>query len=91
MAMKKFEVQVTQIIEVKVDEAKFTDEFMGEFASTITPFATVEEHAEHLGWLHATGRYDLEVGNDFIEGYGPRKDTGISASVISTETEVSNA
>lgn len=68
-------VQVTQVVEVTVDETKFDPAFMQEFRESFYKFTTLDDHVEHLGQMYARGLY----GNgDFIEGYGPAKDMGIS-------------
>lgn len=86
--MAKFTIEVTQMVEIELDETKFDDAFMAEYAGYITALDTIKEHAENLAWVHATGREDLESHNCFIDGYGPAKDMGIKARVIDTETEV---
>jgi len=92
--MRKFTVDVTQTVEVTLDETKFTPEFFSEFNTTITDFGgddgdvewALRQHAEHLAWVHAAGREDLESRSAFIEGYGPAPDMGIKARVTDTET-----
>jgi hypothetical protein len=79
-------VAVEQIIEVTVDESKFTPEFMVEFQKTMYDFDTIEEHIEHLGQLAARGIYDEFT--TFIEGYGPPKDMGISFKITDQVEEI---
>lgn len=94
--MRKFIVEVTQIVEVELDEAKFDETFMQEFRDAVSligagfyQFDTIEEHAEYLARMHACGIYDLDGWFDtFIEGYGPQNEMGIKAVTLSTETEV---
>lgn len=89
MSVKTFKVRVTQWVDVTLDETKFTPEFFGEFGSTIAPWDTIEEHVEHLAWVQASGLEDLSGKADpFVEGYGPVKDFGITASITDTETEI---
>ena len=73
--MAKHLVRVTQWVEVDMDEAKFDDAFMEEFTDNFYPYDTIEKHACHLAQLHARGIY---FNGDFIEGYGPAADMGIS-------------
>lgn len=52
----KFFVDVTQRVEVTVDETKFTPEFLADFQRMISPrIKTVDDHARHLGELCARG------------------------------------
>lgn len=82
---KKFEVDVSRLVEVIVDETKFTEEFMEEFRGYIDDsFYELHDHIEHLGWLYAAGRVN---DNDFIEGYGPAKEFGIKFREIQDDIE----
>lgn len=67
--MKTFEVDFTQRLEITVDEEKFTDEFLDEFAEHFFPFDTVREHIAHIAQLYARGVYEGSRG-EFVEGYG---------------------
>lgn len=82
--MKKF-VKVEQTVEVEVDEAKFTQDFMAEFREVMYPFASLNEHICHLGQLHARGLAD---DLSFIEGYGPAKAMGIRFRVVDAGEEI---
>jgi hypothetical protein len=76
--MVKFTIEVTQTIEVELDETKFDEAFMEEFRESFYQFDTIEEHAEHLAQLHARGIVELDsFSGEFIEGHGPSKDMGI--------------
>lgn len=72
--MKTRTVKVEQVIEVIVDETKFTPEFMAEFRRTMYPFGSVSKHMEHLAQLYARGIADQF---SFIEGYGQASEFGI--------------
>jgi hypothetical protein len=88
--MASFTVDVTQRIEVNLDEAKFDEAFMAEFRDYFFSFDSIEEHAEHIAQLQARGIVNLEgyfASREFIEGYGIAKGMGISARVIDTEIE----
>lgn len=76
--MKTFDIEVTQTATVKLDETKFTPEFMEEFRKYFYDFYTIEDHAEHLASLAARGVIETPC---FIEGYGQSKDLGIEVSV----------
>ena len=86
MVQKRFKVRVEQEVIVNLDEAEFTDKFFGEFNDAFFDFGTgseaLQSHAEHIAQLAARG-----ILGDFIEGYGPAVDMGISAIPIVTEVE----
>lgn len=86
--MKKFNIQVTQMVEVILDETKFTEKMMEDFRSSFFEFYEVEEHAEHLAQLFARGIYEQ---GDFIEGYGPSDDFGITFSISDVYTEIEDS
>lgn len=98
--MRTFTVDVTQTIEVTLDDTKFTPEFFKEYNESITYRGgddgdiewALRNHAEHLAWVHATGVEALDYVTPsaaaFVEGYGPASDMGIKAREIATETEV---
>lgn len=71
--------RVEQVIEVEVDESKFTPEFMREFSEGIHPFDSVQEHMEYIAELVATGVVMSRLQE--IEGYGVLKDMGIRFSL----------
>ncbi len=71
--MKKI-VEVTQYIEVEVDEAKFDEEFLEDFRGYMYNFKDIDDHIKHLAQLYARG---IANNHSFIEGYGEAKDMGI--------------
>lgn len=80
-------VQVTQWVEVEVDESKFTEDFYKEFNRYIFDFGTdISRHIGHLGQLYIRGVVD-EYTN-FIEGYGEVKDFGIKFKFEECDIEV---
>ncbi len=79
------EVTVTQVVQVSIDETKFTPEFMSEFRESMYPFQTIDEHIEHLGQLFARG---IANGFSFIEGYGEAKFMGIEFEQIGGDQEI---
>lgn len=79
------DIEISQTVQVSVDESKFTPEFMAEFRQLMYHFITIDEHLEHLAQLYARGIYDE---NSFIEGYGPAKDFGIKLKVVSASEEI---
>ena len=80
-------IQVTQAVEVTVDETKFTPEFMAEFREGFYPFNDLDEHVEHIAQMEARGLL-TGLEKEFIEGYGMAVDMGIKATVVDVETEV---
>lgn len=88
--IRKFEVEVTQRVEVTLDASKFDAVFMQEFRDSFYGFDTIEEHAEHIAQLQARGLIDISwKSNEFIEGYGPAEEMGLKAEVF--ETDISDA
>ena len=69
--------EVVRFVEVTLDESKFTEAFMAEFRESFFPFFTIEDHREHLAILYARGVID-GWKDEFIEGYGPANEMGIS-------------
>ena len=80
-----FNIVVEQVIQVTLDETKFDDAFMEEFRAGFYPFEDIKEHAEHIAQLQARGIIDLELMPDFVEGYGPSQDMGITAKTVSLD------
>lgn len=83
--MKKFTLEVTQVIAVTLDETKFTEAWMEEFRASFYPFHSVEDHAQHLAQLCARGLAD--PWTRFIEGYGRPADMGIEFAILDSEIE----
>ena len=85
-SMKKYQVTITQVVELEIDETKFDETFLAEFRESFYPFPDVERHAQHLAQLFVRSLWD---GPDrFIEGYGRAADFGIRAQVIDQEEEI---
>lgn len=86
--MKTFDIEVTQIVRVTLDDSKFDEAFMSEFRGSFYPFFTVAEHAEHIGQLVARGICEpTKHSSEFIEGYSESRDMGIIAEVIETDVD----
>lgn len=81
-------VGVQQLVQVTVDEAKFTPKFMAEFRDSFYDFHTVDEHIVHLGQLYARGRAFEPGYADFIEGYGPAANMGIRFAISDPDAEL---
>lgn len=88
--MTVYQVEVTQLVSVTLDETKFDETFMQEFRDSFYPFMDIEDHAKHIAQLHARGLIDIEGRNptDFVEGYGPANEMGLSAEVTETDIDV---
>lgn len=85
--MAKYMVRVEQLVEVTLDEGKFTPAFMEEFQRHFFPLDTVPLHAEHLAQMYARGVAD-DAPSEFIEGYGPPSEMGIKFRTIGVTQEV---
>lgn len=81
---RKVEVRFVVVVEVEVDETKFTDAWLAEWRGAFYPFHSVEDHIEHIAQLEARGLLDPS----FTEGYGPLAEMGIKAKVIDQDMEV---
>lgn len=78
----KRKIKVVQVVEVEVDEDKFTDDFLSRFRQTQYDF-DLSDHLNHIAQLEARGILQPE----FVEGYGPAKDMGIRACASVVEIE----
>lgn len=80
-------VLIKTTVAVTLDEAKFTPQFLDEFASHFFDFDCVEQHAEHIGQLAAreVHSFNKHLPREFVEGYGPIGEMGISAEITGTE------
>ena len=85
--MKRYTIDVTQRVVVELDETKLNEEFMEDFRAHFYNFYDLEEHAEHIAQLAARGIIG-PYGNQFIEGYGPHKDMGITFKVNEGSTDM---
>lgn len=80
--MAKFEISVTQVLEITIDENKMNEEFMEEFRKNFYPFMYLEDHAKHIAQLYARGIYSGWT-NEEVEGYGSlREDFGVRVSDV---------
>lgn len=88
--LRTFDVEVVQRVRVTLDASKFTDEFMAEFERNFFPLEDVSSHAAHLAQLAARGVAELSqyMPSEFVEGYGPIGDMGISAAVTDCDMEI---
>lgn len=83
--MKK-QVAFTQVVEVEVDETKFTPEWLADWRKTFYNFTSVDQHIEHIAQLEAR---DI-LNPKFTEGYGPLVEMGIKAKVIDQTNDILN-
>lgn len=84
----KATVEVTQWIEVEIDESKLTPDWLAEFRKSFYPFETINDHLEHLAQLNARGLAD---DDHFIEGYGPAAEMGIRFKEQDIQTRIEEA
>lgn len=80
----KRRVVVTQVVEVEVDESKFTEEWMADWRKSFYNFHTVEQHIRHIAQLRARGMLDPT----FSEGYGHLSNMGIKVRLVAWDTEI---
>jgi hypothetical protein len=82
--MKKT-VEVRFLVDVEVDETKFTEQWMKDFRESFYPFYDIDDHIKHIAQLEAR-----EILTPvFVEGYGALKTMGIKAEVVGAEMEIS--
>lgn len=88
MTIRTYEVEVNQIVRVTLDDAKLDDAFMQEFREGFYPFFTIADHADHIAQLVACGICEpTKHSGEFIEGYGPSSEMGITGEVLATYIE----
>lgn len=78
MTLRKFEVEVTQVVDVILDDEFLTDGFNKDFSSYMWKVNNIEQHAKHLAQMEARGMIGLDK---FVEGYGCLKEMNCSASI----------
>lgn len=79
----RFTVEYTKTVAIELDTEHFTEEFMAEYREGFGNFHTLEEHAQHLGYLCARDEWGQYSDRDkFIEGYGPLNEMGIEFEEI---------
>ena len=86
--MKRFQVEVVQTFDVKVDESKFTEQFMADFRKSFYEFYTIDDHIKHLAQLYARGL--VTPFTRFIEGYGAPEDFGLTFTEVDQEEDIVN-
>lgn len=84
--MKTYDVDVKQFVTVKLDETKFTPEWMAHFRENFRDLYEVSDHAEHLAFVAARGALDWI--DPVVEGYGRLSDMGIEIDVEDPEVEL---
>ena len=91
--IRTFDVEVMQVIRVTLDASKFDQEFADEFNGSIFDAGEpgeqmLRDHAEHIAQMQARGVIDADrYSGEFIEGYGPSKEMGITAESLAGYTE----
>jgi len=74
---RKFEVTVSTMVIVEIDDEIINGEFNEEFSRYFWEVDDVEDHARYLAEMKATGRI---FSDDFVEGYGTLSDAGIEVT-----------
>lgn len=77
MALQTFEIEVSQKVSVTIDDAKMTPAFMEEFREGFYDFADLEDHASHIAQMAVRNLIEGRP-EEFVEGYGPLADVGVS-------------
>lgn len=83
--MLTFLVEVTQTVSVTLDNTKFDEKFMEGFRESFYPFYELKDHAEHIAQLMAREVMYGDDPKEFVEGYGPIGEMGISAKTGSID------
>jgi hypothetical protein len=85
--METKKVVVTQVIEVKYDPSKFTEEFMSDFRQYMfSHFNSVDDHIKYLATLYARGFLENEW-----EFYGDLEENmKIQLNIENIEAELEN-
>lgn len=81
-------VHVTISVPVTVDETKFTEGFLAEYRESFYPWMSIDDHLKHLAQMYAReliSGYDPE---EFVEGYGPLSEFGVTFGRTQQETEI---
>lgn len=76
------QVDVTQRIEVTIDETKFNEAFLSEFRDSFYDFHSTDDHIKHLAQMTARGIMNGFSSSEFVDGYGPIGEMGIKTSVV---------
>ena len=77
---------ITQFVCVKLDESKFTPEFLREYCENFCDLPTIEDHRRHLAKMFAHGLIEGR-DNEFVEGYGVLSEMGIELTYVG-DTEI---
>ncbi len=85
MAIQKFKVTVTQVVEVELDDSKLNDEFNRNFSSFMWPVENLEGHALHIAQMEARG---LIGWHKHLEGYGDLRNLNCKATIIDQWEEI---
>lgn len=87
--MKKvFEVEITKIVEVEVDESIFTPEFNKSFSRHFYDIYCPSEHLENLAKQYARDNF---MSNGSPEGYPSAQEMGLKIRLIEDWTDVDEA
>ena len=66
-----FSILQQQVVTVTLRPEAFTDEFMKDYRKHFFDFASIQQHAEHIGQMAARGHFYVPIINsELVEGYG---------------------
>lgn len=84
MAIKKFRVEVRQIVEVELDDSHLNDDFNKAFSECFWDVDCLEDHANHIAQMEARGLIGLDK---FVEGYGDLREMNCKVKVLDVHEE----
>lgn len=84
--IKKFEVELTQTIEIEIDLDKFTQKVRDDFEAVMFKAPNLEDHARFIGEQIAKGA--IRSADQCLEGYGTLKGVGVGIGEIDEYSHV---
>ncbi len=85
MALKTFTVEVTQTVEVVLDDQHLNDDFNKQFGEYMWDVSGLEDHAKHLAQMEARGLIGFDRQ---VEGYGDLRDMNGSVKITDKTEEI---
>ena len=85
MALKTFTVEVTQTVQVVLDDENLNDEFNKVFSEVMWDVDSLEDHAKHLAQMEARSMIGFDK---FVEGYGSLKEMNCAVKITDKTEEI---
>lgn len=79
MTVREFEVEVTQVVKVQIDDEKINEDFNRVFSSYMWDVNCIEDHVKHLAQMEARGLIDCD---GYVEGYGRLPEIGCASRAL---------